>query len=429
MNQSQRRTQDQLALENKKQTWSMSPNQPVATQMPLRQRANVPPLRGTERIGMHQYVAFGTAIQFFQIVRKQCVRSMNICWLISKKPTWAPSVPPTPRRRLGDLARLQRRWNTVTFVTLPLTFTKGSCTISLMHAERPAPILESPVEGAKLEQPRDASVAVVEQCVGSRGKGGYTLTGQSYDWDAETEPWNLAVHVYHPQSQFKKFLDLKYACDVDAEGKVVCHSTDEDEPQKKRPTTGDDSRWGAGVGDPGQVPAVPGTSAPVENVHWFSYLDILSDLLDLLDFLDPVLVALVPYYRQQKGLGNSEIVQYFFSFGLVVYLLVYLLHVVLLQGLAYLLLRERGPILCSYDGDVAGLFFRDRSLVWEVIAEEIIDSRSRVITKPSKFLLEGLLIELEHLLVILKPFFMHIALVAPKGSLNVSSRGGRDLVR
>lgn len=46
-----------------------------------------------------------------------------------------------------------------------------------MHAERPAPILESPVEGAKLEQPRDASVAVVEQCVGSRGKGGYTLTG------------------------------------------------------------------------------------------------------------------------------------------------------------------------------------------------------------------------------------------------------------
>lgn len=56
---------------------------------------------------------------------------------------------------------------------------------------------------------------------------------------------------------------------MEAEGKVVCHSTDEDEPHRKRPKTGDDSRWGAGVGDPGQgssssgqVPAAPGTSAP-----------------------------------------------------------------------------------------------------------------------------------------------------------------------
>lgn len=46
-----------------------------------------------------------------------------------------------------------------------------------MHSENPVPIPESPVEGAKLEQPRDASLAVVEQCVGSRGKGGYALTG------------------------------------------------------------------------------------------------------------------------------------------------------------------------------------------------------------------------------------------------------------
>ncbi|CAL8584747.1 hypothetical protein XPA_010333 [Xanthoria parietina] len=32
--------------------------------------------------------------------------------------------------RLGNLARLQRRWNTVTFVALPLTFTKGAYSLS-----------------------------------------------------------------------------------------------------------------------------------------------------------------------------------------------------------------------------------------------------------------------------------------------------------
>lgn len=73
----------------------------------------------------------------------------------------------------------------------------------------------------------------------------------------------MGIYVYHPKSDFKKLLDIKYACNVDAEGKLICQDTDEDEPPRKKPKPGDSSPYGAGVGDPGQGSSSQLPSAPI----------------------------------------------------------------------------------------------------------------------------------------------------------------------
>lgn len=107
----------------------------------------------------------------------------------------------------------------------------------------------------------DRWVSALESC---KGKTDWPIGAR---WAGD--PWPLVVHVYHPESDFKKLLDFKYACDAEGEGNTVCHSTDEDEPPRKKPKYGDGSTYGAGVGDPGQgssrsgqAPTAPGTSAP-----------------------------------------------------------------------------------------------------------------------------------------------------------------------
>ncbi|KAL8655535.1 MAG: hypothetical protein Q9226_003012 [Calogaya cf. arnoldii] len=129
----------------------------------------------------------------------------------------------------------------VEFIDPPLTATQGGESEMFVHATK----------------------AVIEQCVALQRKGGWISTGDRRPSD--NSPWPLAIYVYHPTSRFKQFLDIKYACDVDAEGQPTCHSTDENQPPRKKPKTSDDPTFDdAGQSGSGSVQGTtaPGTSAP-----------------------------------------------------------------------------------------------------------------------------------------------------------------------
>ncbi|KAG7002062.1 hypothetical protein G7Y79_00029g063580 [Physcia stellaris] len=74
-----------------------------------------------------------------------------------------------------------------------------------------------------------ASSSIRHGCIEQRNIGGYHEAGSE-------DHRNLALHIYGLNSDFKKLIDLKFACDVvDEAGNISCADTDDEGPERKKP--------------------------------------------------------------------------------------------------------------------------------------------------------------------------------------------------
>ena len=151
--------------------------------------------------------------------------------------------------RMADAERMADLEGRIPY-QLPVTFTNGTCTISIIQLERRfMDVFETEYWGVLEEN----AMTVITECVQTQGIGGWQEAGErNYSIPNPAAP--MGLFVYGPDSRFQQLLDIKFACTTDAEGKADCQDTDDnsnDQGSSKKQKTGE---WSAeGQGDAGQA--------------------------------------------------------------------------------------------------------------------------------------------------------------------------------